>query len=65
MRAELAAAVLVLEVQGLCRPRVVAAALVELAGPTPSMSVLAAMLNAIADGAGERTAAAGLVGTIG
>jgi hypothetical protein len=65
VRAELAAAVSVLEVQGRCRPRVAAAALVDLAGPTPSMFVLAAMLKAVGDAAGVRTAAAGLVGAIG
>lgn len=65
VRAELAAAVSVLEVEGRCRPRVAAAALVDLAGPTPSMFVLAAMLKAVADAAGVRTAAAGLVGAIG
>lgn len=64
VRAELAAAVSVLEVGGRCRPRVAAAALVDLAGPTPSMFVLAAMLKAVADAAGV-TAAAGLVGAIG
>lgn len=65
VRAELAAAVVALEVQGRCRPRVAAAALVDLAGPTPSMLVLAAMLKAVADGAGVMSAAAGLVGAIG
>jgi hypothetical protein len=46
-------------------PRVAAAALVDLAGPTPSMFVLAAMLTAVADGAGVMAAAAGLVGAVG
>jgi len=64
VRAELAAAVRVLELHGRCPPDV-AAALVDLASPSPSVFVLAAMFGAVAPGAGAPPAAAGLLGAVG
>jgi hypothetical protein len=65
VRAELASAVLALEVRGGCGPRVAAAALVDLAGATPSALVMAAMLKALAGGVGLTAPSAGLVGAVG
>jgi hypothetical protein len=65
VRAELAAAVVLSEVQGRCRPSVAAAALVDLTSPAASVLVLAAMFRAVAPGTGALPAAAGLVGAVG
>ena len=64
VRAELANAVVVLESHGQCPPRVAAAALVDLAGPPPSMFVLASMFKAV-EGAGLLSVPGGLVGAVG